>query len=158
MNDSASMMALSNIITLALAPAFLLVGVGSFLNVLSLRLGRIIDRARVLESAWRADLPEDALSRRHRQELITLDRRMAAVHWSISLCTAAALFICVLIAALFLSDLGNVSLGFGVALLFILVMGLLISGLVLFMVEIYLATRSVRVSRELLRGQPKPGR
>ncbi len=158
MNDSASMMALSNIITLALAPAFLLVGVGSFLNVLSLRLGRIIDRARVLEGAWRAELVEDAQSRRHRQELVTLDRRMAVVHWSISLCTAAALFICVLIAALFLSDLGNVSLGFGVALLFILVMGLLISGLILFMVEIYLATRSVRVSRELLRGQPKPGR
>lgn len=154
MNDSAEIIALSNIITLALAPAFLLVGVGSFLNVLSLRLGRIIDRARLLESAWRAGPRHEPLAERGRRELLTLDRRLAVVHWSISVCTAAALFICVLIATLFLGDLGNVSLGLGVALLFILVMALLILGLILFLVEIYLATRSVRVSRELLRGRP----
>ena len=152
MQESSEIMALSNIITLALAPAFLLVGVGSFVNVLSLRLGRIIDRARQLESAWRARAGHEPATNRERRELRILDRRLAVVHWSISLFAAAAFAICVLIATLFLGVLGDADLGSSVALLFIVAMALLISGLILFLIEIYLATRSVRVSSDLLRG------
>ena len=36
-------------IQFAIAPIFLLVGTGSFLNVVTTRLGRVVDRARALE-------------------------------------------------------------------------------------------------------------
>jgi hypothetical protein len=40
---------IAHVIQLSIAPVFLLTGVGTLLNVLSGRLARIIDRARVLE-------------------------------------------------------------------------------------------------------------
>ena len=36
---------------LAVAPVFLLTGIGSMMNVLTTRLGRVIDRAREIEAA-----------------------------------------------------------------------------------------------------------
>jgi hypothetical protein len=41
---------ISHVIQLAVAPVFLLAGVGAILNVMANRLSRIIDRARVLET------------------------------------------------------------------------------------------------------------
>ena len=66
-------------IQLAIAPIFLLVGTGSLLNVVTTRLGRIIDRARILEQAVEAG--EDAvLEERHVMELNVLDKRMRYCH------------------------------------------------------------------------------
>ena len=50
-----SVVALSGIahaIQLSVAPVFLLTGVSGFLNVLANRLGRVVDRARVLEAEF----------------------------------------------------------------------------------------------------------
>jgi hypothetical protein len=47
---------IGHVIQLSIAPVFLLTGLGTLLNVLSGRLARIIDRARVLEQ--RLDTPE----------------------------------------------------------------------------------------------------
>ena len=47
---------IAHVIQLSIAPVFLLTGVGTLLNVLSGRLARIIDRARVLEQ--RLETPE----------------------------------------------------------------------------------------------------
>ena len=41
--------AVAHVIQLAVAPVFLLTGIGAILEVMTSRLGRIIDRARVLE-------------------------------------------------------------------------------------------------------------
>ena len=41
-------------IQLALAPVFVLVAMGNILNILSTRLGRVVDRARVLQGAHMA--------------------------------------------------------------------------------------------------------
>ena len=41
--------ALAQAVQLSVAPVFLLAGVGATLNVLASRLGRIIDRARIME-------------------------------------------------------------------------------------------------------------
>lgn len=45
-----SISALAEIIQIAVAPVFLLAGIAGFLNVMSGRLGRIVDRGRVLEN------------------------------------------------------------------------------------------------------------
>ena len=49
MPQIASAEALAQVIQLAVAPVFLLAGIAGLLGVLSTRLGRIIDRARVIE-------------------------------------------------------------------------------------------------------------
>jgi hypothetical protein len=51
---------IAHVIQLSIAPVFLLTGVGTLLNVLSGRLARIIDRARVLEQ--RLETPESPRS------------------------------------------------------------------------------------------------
>jgi hypothetical protein len=44
--------AVAHAIELAVAPVFLLTGIAAILAVMTNRLGRIIDRARVLEDSW----------------------------------------------------------------------------------------------------------
>ncbi len=140
--------AISHNIQLAIAPVFLLTGIASILNVLTSRLGRVIDRARKLE----AEIAGYDVDARHRAigELAVLNRRMAAAHWAIGLCTSSALFVCIVIAILFVGDVLPGRMSLAVAPLFILVMMLLIAGLLLFLCEVQIATRSVRIRAEML--------
>ena len=64
---------IAHVIQLAIAPVFLLTGIGSLLSVMANRLARIIDRSRVVENRWdsmnerdrsNAGLEFDNLSRR----------------------------------------------------------------------------------------------
>lgn len=130
-------------IQLAVAPVFLLTGIGSMLNVLATRLGRITDRARKIESdisGYPSDRRRMAIA-----ELAVLDKRMAASHWAIALCTCAALLVCIVVALLFVGELIAMRGTAAVPVLFIGAMTLLISGLMLFLYEVQVALRSVRV-------------
>lgn len=119
----------------AVAPVFLLTGVGAFLSVLSSRLGRVIDRFRAIEN--------DA--QQHGEEMGILLRRSRWIQWAISLCTVCALFVCIVIAALFIgSELGKDPSG-TIALFFIAAMLALTAGLICFLREIALATGIIRL-------------
>ena len=135
-------------IQLAVAPVFLLTGIASILNVLTNRLGRVIDRARKLE----AELADFDPAKRDRavRELAVLGRRMAAAHWAIGLCTLSALMVCVVVAVLFVGDVIPMRASAAVAPLFVFVMVLLIAGLLAFLLEVQIAMRSVRVRGEML--------
>lgn len=129
-------------IQLAVAPVFLLTGIGSILNVLTARLGRVTDRARKLESeigGYPSERRRIAIG-----DLAALDKRMAAAHWSIALCTCSALLVCVVVAILFIGELAPIRGTAVVPVLFIAAMALLISGLSLFLFEVQVAMRSVR--------------
>ena len=130
-------------IQLAVAPVFLLTGIGSMLNVLATRLGRITDRARKIE----AEVPGYPSDRRSAAiaELAILDRRMASSHWAIALCTCAALLVCITVAILFVGEVIPMRATAFVPILFIGAMVLLITGLMLFLYEVQIALRSVRV-------------
>jgi len=80
-------------------------------------------------------------------ELALLDRRMRVVNWSISCCTAGALFVCVVVAILFVAGLAQIAFARPIALLFILAMLLLIAGLILFLYEVRLAMAALRLGR-----------
>lgn len=135
-------------IQLALGPVFLLTGIASILNVLTNRLGRVIDRARRLESEL---VDYDAATRaRAVRELKVLGRRTFAAHWAIGLCTMSALFVCVVVAILFVDNFTPFSANILVAGLFIVAMVLLIAGLILFLVEVQVAMKSVRIRSEML--------
>jgi hypothetical protein len=144
---------IAHLIQLSIAPVFLLAGIGAILNVLAQRLARVVDRARYLEAEFASF--DEAARRRAAAELCILDRRMKVVNHAISACTASALFVCLVVAILFVADLAKFAFARPIALLFILTMLLLTVGLVLFLYEIRLAMRSLRVRRDIAsRGQP----
>ncbi len=92
---------IAHLIQLSIAPVFLLTGVGTLLNVLSGRLARIIDRARVLEQ--RLDTPHPLHADAIGNELHVLERRGRLIYHAIKLSTISALLVCFVIAALFVS-------------------------------------------------------
>lgn len=131
-------------IQIAVAPVFVLTGVGTMLGVLTSRLGRIIDRARQFEQRHQlsADAPERA---RLHQDLRLLSRRARLVGWAIGFCTSCSLLVSLIIVTLFVEALMDVHLRGVVPLLFIIGMSAFIIGLLLFLREISLATAALRI-------------
>ena len=141
---------IAQIIDLSIAPVFLIAGIGAILNVMTSRLARVIDRSRHLETEI-AQEPDGEPRERHRRELAALDQRMRRINWAISLSTLAALLVCLVIMTLFASRLVTLDLSRLIALLFIGTMGALIIALMLFLTEISLAIKTIRVNKELLK-------
>lgn len=140
--------AIGRIIQLAVAPVFLLVGIGGLLNVMSGRLARIVDRVRALETD--VLVAEAARRRDDIGELAILARRLTICHWAIAMCTLSAILVCVTVMVLFLASFATMSYAVPVASLFIAVMAALTVGLTLFFVEISISTRVVRVRDEYI--------
>jgi uncharacterized membrane protein len=135
-------------IQLAVAPVFLLTGIGSLLNVFAARLARVVDRARRVEAALVTK--GGPASPEVRRELLILDARMRAANWAIVLCTLSALLVAMVVAILFVGDLMPMRWTGVVAILFIAAMLLLIAGLSMFLYEVQIALRSVRVDAGLI--------
>lgn len=135
-------------IQLAVAPVFLLAGIGAFLNVCAGRLARVIDRARVVEKLVLQTVGEE--HDRLVDEIRKLDRRMSVVNGSIFLSVASAIAICTLVMLLFSAQLFGVHMATAVALLFIAAMMLMIIALCTFLVEIRLASRTIHIRSEVL--------
>ena len=140
-----SIAALSHIIQISVAPVFLLTGIGSILGVLANRLGRIVDRARFLES--RPNDPKQFDNKLVQIELMRLAERKRWINRAITLCTVCALLVCTVIATLFIGAFVDVEIGVFVAALFVLSMLALIIGLVCFLREIYVAINKERSPR-----------
>jgi hypothetical protein len=128
-----------HVIQLAIAPVFLLTGVATKLGVLTNRLGRIIDRTRVLEDRLRVK-PDADFS----EELEVLYTRSHLINYAISSSTACGLLICLVIAMLFLSDTADLPLNQVIAAFFVLAMLALISSFVNLLREISIAARHMR--------------
>lgn len=139
---------IGNIIQLAIAPVFLLTGVGGNLLVLTNRLARIIDRSRVLED--RIDAAPEIRQKEYFIEIDVLYRRAHLINGAITLSTTCALLVCVVIAALFLGGALGLDLATFIATLFILAMMALIGSFVLLLKEIFVATRSMTMRRSPL--------
>ena len=135
----------SHIIQLAIAPVFLLTGVGTKLTVLTNRLARIIDRSRILEDRMSSSGASDPVDH---AEINVLYRRGHLINRAIALSTACGLLVCMVIATLFVGD--ALGLGFGkfIALLFVLAMMSLIGSFYYFMREIFIATRTLTMRRQ----------
>jgi hypothetical protein len=149
MNGLTNSADLANIIGLAVAPVFLLAGVAGFLNVMSSRLGRIIDRARIVERRVLRLKTDDRLES-SKLELGILWRRVKIINWSIGLCTASGLMVCALIVTLFVGNFWGLNVGGMVAGLFVLALLILIAALLLFLKEVQLATQVLHFGGEIL--------
>lgn len=132
----------AHVIQLAVAPVFLLTGIGAILSVLTGRLGRLVDRYRVLNET------EVVLPQKRLNELTILSVRASWVHWSITLCTASALFVSLVIGALFVGAVVNLNPSRIVSILFIVAMASLIVGLGCFLREIFLSVHIFDLKRD----------
>ncbi len=130
----------ADIIQLAIAPALLMVGIGTQIRVLANRLGRIVDRQRVLEQ--RIAPPDHP---RHEAELDILYRRMHLIHRAITLAAASALTVCLVIVALFVADVFDLMFDRTIAALFFVCMLALIASFFYFLREIFLATATLAI-------------
>lgn len=139
--------AIAHVIQLAVAPVFLLTGVGALLSVLTSRMARIIDRARVLETLM-AGVAESEMRKTEGEieaELVTLSRRARLINRAISLATISALLVCAVIAALFFGVFFSIDVSTLVGLVFIASMLTLMGGLLAFLREVHVAIRSLRI-------------
>jgi hypothetical protein len=144
-----SVITVAEIVRLAVAPVFLLSGIGAFLNVCASRLSRIVDRSRDVEP--RLLESRGAEHERWIGELQTLDRRMSLVSWAIFLSVLSAMLTCLLVALLFAASLTDTQFGTAIALLFIASMIAIGAGFAVFLAETWVGSRAVRVRSELLR-------
>lgn len=138
----------ANTIQLAVAPIFLLAGVGAFLNVCAGRLSRIVDRARDLEP--RILKTRGAEHDRLIRQIRILDRRMALVSQAIFLAVLSAILTCAVVVLLFAAGLTGLSFGTPIAVLFIATMVATGAGFFLFLIETRLGARAVRISSDIL--------
>ena len=140
---------ITQVIQLAVAPVFLLTAIGTLITALNNRLGRVIDRRRVLQErlpggtahparSSTAHVRDDATTEMH-AELRRLARRARLIYFSILAAVTSALLVCLVVASAFVGALLAVELARLVAVLFILAMGALIVCLGLFLREVYLA-------------------
>jgi thiosulfate reductase cytochrome b subunit len=151
----------AGVIQLAVAPVFLLAGIAGLLGVLSTRLARIVDRARVIERRV-PQAKNDEQRTLLRRETTVLWRRIDLINWAIRLCIAGALAVCLVIVALFVGEFVTVNLAAVVAVLFVLAMVLIVAGLVFLLTEVNLSTRHMREGMEIAlegaSGNPSPPR
>jgi len=139
---------IAHVIQLAVAPVFLLSGVAALLNVLSNRLSRIVDRARLLESQFPSALPHKADGIRASLKRMAKRARLASL--AISLCTSSAVLISSVVIVLFLGSLLDANVRIPIAVMFIAAMACLTVGLLCLLREVYLSTHYLRI------GEPEP--
>ena len=140
---------IAHVVQLAVAPVFLLTGVAALLSVMTTRLGRVMDRARLIEGRWyQADNDERESVQ---LELALLEQRARLSSWAINFCASAALMVCLVIVMLFADAFLSKNLAWLVGGLFIATMLALMSGLITFLREVYLATHTLRIGPPLKR-------
>ncbi len=135
-------------IQLSLAPVFVLVALGHILNTLSARLSRVVDRSRELVGH------HQATSGKEHDEVVwqirLTDKRIALIGQSIRAMVLSGLCTGATVAILFLEEIAGVDLQNVAGAIFLIAVGLLMWGLILFLRETQVAAASLRVPRDLL--------
>lgn len=132
----------------ALTPAFLLVALGSLLNLFTGRLARIVDRSRILQHEY-------SRTTDHEHQLIVcelrdLERRISIVNRAIGLGVLSAITVCILISLLFAMGFGKLDLGIYVSISFVISMVLMAASLIMFMREVNYAIVNLHIREEFL--------
>ncbi len=130
------------ILQLAIGPVILISGVGLLQLSLTNRLGRLIDRARLLSRERIATTGDTA---RHDAQLAIIDRRARILRGSITLGALTVLLVSVLILILFVSALLQLEAGLIIVALFCCALLTLIGSNVLFIREMNLSLEAVHL-------------
>lgn len=135
-------------IQLALAPVFVLVAIGNIMNILTTRLGRLVDRSRKLQQLYAetAGPAHDAVV----VEMRTVDRRIHLIGNALLILVCSALMVGVTVGVLFTGELVGTELRIATQISFFLAIALLMVALVYLLLETRLVAQSLRLPRELL--------
>ena len=140
----------AKLIQLALGPVFLISGVGITLNMLTSRLSRIVDRARTLED--RREAATDESRRKHIDEdLRYIVRRTRYINSAIVLSTTAGFLTALVVTLLFGSEFVPMGVGGLIALLFVGSLVCLALAFLMFLIEVRIATKSLRIGGKMRR-------
>jgi hypothetical protein len=131
------------ILQIAIGPVILISGVGLLLLSMTNRLGRAIDRARILRQELRAGVSGDET--RTRGQLQILWHRADHIRQAIILSTVSALLAACLIIALFVATVLRLDTGWVIACLFTGCLVALIGSLVVFLWDINQALLALRL-------------
>jgi CBS domain containing-hemolysin-like protein len=137
---------IAHLIQVALTPIFLISAIGVTLNVLTSRLARIVDRARAMEDILRR--PDHADERDLHGALGVMERRAGYINAAITLITLSALFIALVVVMLFVNAFLRWDLSAFIACMFILSMLSLAAALSAFLIEVRIATKTLRIGIE----------
>ncbi len=135
-------------IQLALAPVFVLVAIGNIMNILTTRLGRIVDRSRTLQSQHAATTGPD-----HDVVVIELryvDRRIHLIGRALLLLVLSGLAIGVTVGSLFIGEMTALETRNLTGITFFVAIALLMVALVNLLFETRIAASSLRLPQELL--------
>jgi len=143
---------IAHLIQVALTPIFLISAIGVTLNVLTNRLARIVDRARVMEGVLRQPDPRHDGRDLH-GALGVLARRARHINAAITLITLSALFIALVVVMLFVNAFLRWDLSAFIACMFILSMLSLAAALLAFLIEVRIATNTLRIGIEAVSHQ-----
>lgn len=132
------------VLQLATGPVILISGVGLLLLSFTNRLGRLIDRSRLLHRE-RLSGPGSAQLVLLQAQLNLIDRRAGILRRAITLAGLTVLLVSVLILVLFLAALFQLELGAVIIALFALALLALIGAMVGFLREITLSLEAVRL-------------
>ena len=132
---------ITHVIQLAIAPVFLLTAIGTLITALNNRLGRIVDRRRVILDRLHGKEAANWTEEEHemRQEWRVLSRRIRLIYFAMLSAGLGALFVCLVVAGAFVGALVATDLSKAVAVLFILSMFAVIAALAMFLREVFLA-------------------
>lgn len=145
--DSESTQTVVQLIQIALTPVFLIVGIGTMLNVVTGRVARVIDRLR-----WFEEHIEDAtieLTPKQRREIKSLGKRLKLANWAINFLTAAAVVVCSTIIVILLSGKATADLDTAILVLFFTAIAFITGGLVAFFLEVSVATATLKLPSAL---------
>jgi hypothetical protein len=141
---------IAHLIQIALTPIFLISAIGVTLNVLTSRLARIVDRARAMEDILRR--PDHKPDGRNLHDALgVLERRAGFINAAITLITVSALFIALVVVMLFVNAFLRWDLSAFIACMFILSMLSLAAALTAFLIEVRIATNTLRIGIEASR-------
>ncbi|MFN3458147.1 MAG: DUF2721 domain-containing protein [Novosphingobium sp.] len=135
-------------IQLALAPVFVLVAIGNIMNILTTRLGRIVDRSRTLQVQHAT-----TTGREHDVVVIEIryvDRRIHLIGRALLLLVISGLAIGVTVGSLFIGEMTTLDTGMLTGLTFSAAIALLMTALVYLLMETRIAANSLRLPQELL--------
>lgn len=135
-------------IQLALAPVFMLVAIGNIMNLLSARLGRVVDRSRELQT-MHGETDGNAHDIVVRQ-IRVLDRRIHLIGRAILSLVLSGLSIGTTVAILFIEELLATDLQRFAAAAFLLAVALLMYALWLFLRETRAASAALRIPADYL--------
>lgn len=135
-------------IQLALAPVFVLVAIGNIMNMLSSRLGRVVDRSRALQDRFATTTGQDhdAVVR----EIRMVDRRIELISRALLVLVLSGLTVGTVVALLFVEEFAGIDLQAFAAAAFLLAIGLLMGALWLFLLETRQATAALRIPKSYL--------